>query len=95
MPSKHQDSSNKLQIENIEDHKKWPKLSQIKMSFSAEVGLPNLRVRDLLELAAGHVIESTWKESEDVLIKTAKVHIGWGEFEVQNQTLLIRMTRLA
>jgi len=87
--------SRALRMVQIEDHRAWPKLSHMKMPFSVEVELAGFNVRDLIALTPGQVIETSWKESDDVFIKAADVQIGWGEFEVDEQKLLIRMTRLA
>jgi len=87
--------SRTLRMVQIEDHSAWPKLSHMEMPFSVEVELSAFNVRHLLTLTPGQVIESSWKESDDVFIKAADVQIGWGEFEVDEQKLLIRMTRLA
>jgi flagellar motor switch/type III secretory pathway protein FliN len=84
-----------LQMVQIEDHSAWPKLSHMEMPFSVAVELSAFNVRDLITLTPGQVIETSWKESDDVSIKAADVQIGWGEFEVDEQKLLIRMTRLA
>ena len=87
--------SRALRMVQIEDHSAWSKLAHMEMPFSVEVEFAGFNVRGLIALTPGQVIETSWKESEDVFIKAADVQIGWGEFEVDEQKLLIRMTRLA
>lgn len=82
-------------IERIEEHPSWPVLSELTISVSAEVGLAGFKVSDLLVLEAGQVIESRWPETEDVPVKAGNVQVGWSEFEVMDQQLLARLTRLA
>lgn len=82
-------------IERIEEHTAWPVLSRLSVPVRAEIGLTGFKVRDLLALETGKVIESAWQETEDVRLKAGGVHVGWSEFEVEDQQLLVRLTRLA
>jgi len=79
----------------IEQHAAWPVLSRLPMQVSAEIALENFKVRDLLALETGSVIQSGWLETEDVTVKAGGVQVGWSEFEVEDQQLLVRLTRLA
>lgn len=79
----------------IEEHAEWPALSKLSVPMSAEIVLAGFKVRDLLALDNGQVIESGWPETEDVPVKAGQVQVGWSEFEVVDQQLLIRLTRLA
>jgi flagellar motor switch protein FliM len=79
----------------IEKHAGWPVLSKLTVPISAEIVLAGFKVRDLLALEAGQVIESGWQETEDVPVKAGQVQVGWSEFEVVDQQLLVRLTRLA
>jgi flagellar motor switch protein FliN/FliY len=36
-----------------------------------------------------------WPDSEDVPVKVGQVQLGWSEFEVVEQQLAVRLTRLA
>lgn len=78
----------------IEEHPAWEMLSQINMTMRAEVLLVQFRVRDLLALAAGQVFETASPETEDVPIRIGNVQLGWGEFEVIEQRMALRVTRL-
>jgi flagellar motor switch protein FliM len=82
-------------ITRIEEHTAWPVLSRLAMPLRAEISLAGFKVRDLLALEIGKVIESAWQETEDVRLKAGGVHVGWSEFEVEDQQLLVRLTRLA
>lgn len=79
----------------IEEHPGWPVLSQLTVPLSAEVALKGFKIRDLVALKQGQVIESGWRETEDVPVKVGGVQVGWSEFEVVEQKLQVRMTRLA
>jgi flagellar motor switch protein FliM len=52
------------------------------------------RVRNLLALEPGGVIESKWANSEDVPLSSGSVQLAWSEFEVIDSQLAVRVTRL-
>ena len=79
----------------IEEHVGWPVLSRLTVPISAEIVLAGFKIRDLLALQPGQVIESGCEETEDVAVKAGQVQVGWSEFEVVDQQLLVRLTRLA
>jgi flagellar motor switch protein FliM len=79
----------------IDEHEAWPVLARLSIPLNAEIGLARFKVRDLLALETGQVIASEWPETEDVTVKAGGVQVGWSEFEVEDQKLLVRLTRLA
>jgi len=79
----------------IEEHPSWDILSQMRVTLYSQVALAEFRVRDLLALAEGQVFESLSPDTEDVPLKVGRVQLGWGEFEVVEQQIALRLTRLA
>lgn len=79
----------------IEEHSAWPVLSRLNITLAAGIPLHRFKVRDLLQLKVGQVLESMWPDSEDVPLKAGQVQLGWCEFEVIEQQLAVRLTRLA
>ncbi len=59
------------------------------------VPVREFRVRDLLALKPGQLIESQWSSSDDVPLASGKVQLAWSEFEVNDSQLVVRVTRLA
>ncbi len=53
------------------------------------------RVRHLLALAPGQVIESQWSHGNDLPLAAGDVQLAWSEFEVVETQLAVRVTRLA
>ena len=53
------------------------------------------RVRDLLALEPGRLIESQWANGEDLPLNSGEVLLAWSEFEVVDAQLAVRVTRLA
>ncbi len=88
-------SARKVDMERIEEHTDWLLLSRVPMLLTAGVPLPKFRVRDLLGLKAGQMIESGSATTEDVPVKIGSVLLGWIEFEVVEQRMAVRLTRLA
>lgn len=85
----------RLPMSRIEEHASWQTLSQLRLAMTANVALESFKVRDLLQLAPGQVVESAWPETEDVSLIIGQVQVAWSEFEVVEQRLVVRLTRLA
>ncbi len=59
------------------------------------VPVRNFRVRNLLAMRAGTVLESQWGHGEDIPLASGDVPLAWAEFEVVDAQLCVRVTRLA
>jgi flagellar motor switch protein FliM len=77
----------------IEEHPRWETLSQLRVTMRAGVGL-RFKVQDLLALKEGQVFESLSPATDDVPVKVGQTQLGWSEFEVQEQRMALRLTRL-
>jgi flagellar motor switch/type III secretory pathway protein FliN len=77
------------------EHPAWSMLSRLPVRMSVEVPLLGLSVRDLLALRTGQTICSTWAVGEDVPLRAGTQQISWGEFEVVEERMALRLTRLA
>jgi len=78
----------------IEEHPSWEKLAQLRITMRVGVALDRFRVQDLLTLKVGQVFESVSPETEDVPLMAGQVQLGWSEFEVVDQRMGLRLTRL-
>jgi flagellar motor switch/type III secretory pathway protein FliN len=78
----------------IEEHPSWETLSQLRITIRAGVLLNRFRVRDLLAMKEGQVFESLSPATEDVSVRVGRVQLGWSEFEVVEQRMALRLTRL-
>jgi flagellar motor switch protein FliM len=79
----------------IEEHAFWPLLSQMTVATTAGIPLSGFKIGDLLRLQPGEIVESEWPHTEDIPLKAGRVQVAWSEFEVVDQRLLVRLTRLA
>jgi len=78
----------------IEAHPSWETLSQLGITLRVGVALNRFLVRNLLTLKVGQVFESVSPETEDVPLMAGQVQLGWSEFEVVDQRMGLRLTRL-
>jgi flagellar motor switch/type III secretory pathway protein FliN len=66
----------------------------IPIELDVAVPVRNFRVRNLLALEKGRVIESSWLQGEDLPLAARGAQLAWSEFEVIDQKLAVRITRL-
>jgi len=69
-------------------------LARLPVELDVSVPVRRSRVRNLLALEAGQLIESEWGHGEDVPLSAGQVQLAWSEFEVQDTQLAVRLTRL-
>jgi len=72
-----------------------PAFSRIPVEVDVAVPIRNFRVRNLLALEEGYVVESPWLQGEDLPLAAPGAQLAWSEFEVIDQKLAVRITRLA
>jgi flagellar motor switch protein FliN/FliY len=68
-----------------------------RLPVELEVGLPvrDFRVCNLLALERGVVVASQWNHGEDLPLAAGAVQLAWIQFEVVDNALAARITRLA
>jgi flagellar motor switch/type III secretory pathway protein FliN len=72
-----------------------PAVARLPVELGIAVPVREFRVRHLLALAPGQVIESQWSHGDDVPLAAGDVQLAWSEFEVVDTQLAVRVTRLA
>jgi flagellar motor switch/type III secretory pathway protein FliN len=70
-------------------------LAILPVELDVAVPVREFRVRNLLALDCGQVIETQWGHGEDVPLASGEVQLAWSEFEVVDSQLGVRVTRLA
>ena len=88
-------ASQLLTRQRLDEHPAWPMISRLPVVLGVSIPMSGFRVRDLLGLRAGQTIEAVWPATEDVPLRVGAVQLGWGEFEVVEQRMALRLTRLA
>jgi flagellar motor switch/type III secretory pathway protein FliN len=67
-----------------------------RLPVEVDVSIPvrEFRVRHLLTLEPGKLIETRWAHGEDMPLAAGDVQLAWSEFEVIDTQLAVRVTRL-
>ena len=85
---------NNVSTSRIEEHPAWPAISQFPVLLTLGIQLNRIKIRDLLRLDKGQVLESSWPQTSDVSVAVAKKRLCWAEFEVSGQQIGVRVTQL-
>ena len=70
-------------------------LAGLPLQLDVTVPIAAFRVEDLLALEKGAVLESRWAHDEDVPLWCGGAQLAWTEFEVVDQKLAVRVTRIS
>ena len=70
-------------------------IPQLPVELGVTIPVREFRVRQLLALAPGQVIETQWNHADDLPLAAGDVQLAWSEFEVVETRLAVRVTRLA
>ena len=80
--------------EPVADFGQNPALAALPLQLDVFVSIPNFRVRDLLAMDKGSLFETSWSYTEDLPIWCGGVQLMWTEFEVVDNVLSVRVTRV-
>jgi flagellar motor switch protein FliN/FliY len=69
-------------------------LAGLPMQLDVTIPIPSFRVQDLLALEKGTILESGWPHTDDVPVWCGGSQLVWSEFEVIDEKLAVRVTRL-
>lgn len=69
-------------------------IPQLPVELGVTVPVREFRVRELLALVPGQVIETQWGHGDDLPLAAGDVQLAWSEFEVVETRLAVRVTRL-
>jgi flagellar motor switch/type III secretory pathway protein FliN len=72
-----------------------PVVALLPVELDVAIPVRDFRVRNLLALEPGQLIESQWGHGEDVPLASDDVQLAWSEFEVVESQMAVRITRLA
>ena len=69
-------------------------MARLPVELDVTVPVRGFRVRNLLALEPGQVIETHGAHGEDMPLGAGDVQLAWSEFEVVDTRLAVRVTRL-
>jgi flagellar motor switch protein FliM len=72
-----------------------PPVSRLPVELDVSIPVRSFRVRNLLALQPGQVIETQWGQNQDLPLAAGDVQLAWSEFEVVDTKMGVRVTRLA
>jgi flagellar motor switch protein FliN/FliY len=78
-----------------EDSRFTGPMTRLPVELDVTVPVREFRVRNLLALSQGQLIESQWGSGDDMPLTAGDVQLAWSEFEVVDSELAVRITRLA
>ena len=71
-----------------------PAVTRLPVELDVAIPVRGFRVRHLLALDPGQIIETEWGHGSDMPLAAGEVQLAWSEFEVVEQQLAVRVTRL-
>lgn len=71
-----------------------PLLARLPVQLDVGIPLQDFRVRNLLALDLGQVVETQWQNGDDLPLSAGQVQLAWSEIEVVDSRLAVRVTRL-
>lgn len=77
-----------------EEEPRDTRLDRLPMQLDVMVKVQSFRVQDLLALERGTVLETVHEHTQDVPVRSGGALLVWAEFEVLDQQLAVRVTRL-
>lgn len=77
-----------------EDDQRLLSVAGLPVELDVAVPVAEFRVRNLLALEPGKLIQSQWNYGEDVPVSAGNVQLARSEFEVIDEQLAVRITRL-
>ena len=78
----------------MERHPAWHMLSRLPVVLEAAIPLARFRVRDLVGLRPGRMVETAWPATSDIPLRCGSAQLSWAEFEVVDEQLAVRLTLL-
>ena len=92
-PSGREDSEESVE-KGVTAGQRDKRLGRLPMQLDVMLKVKTFRVEDLLAMEKGTVIETSHEHSQDVPVRSGGALLVWGEFEVIEQKLAVRITRL-
>jgi len=87
-------SQGRLGETEVDEEPSGTKLDHLPMQLDVMVKVQSFRVQDLLALEKGSVVETVHEHTQDVPVRSGGALLAWAEFEVLDQQLAVRVTRL-
>jgi flagellar motor switch protein FliN/FliY len=74
---------------------RWLRLESLPCLLTIEISVTGFTVAELVHLEPGRIVASRWTVGQDVPLRINDELIAWGEFEIVQNRLAVRLTELA
>jgi flagellar motor switch/type III secretory pathway protein FliN len=92
----HTTNTNELGLQSLKNSfQPGSPITRLPVELGVAVPVRDFRVRNLLNLAPGQLVETQWVHGDDLPLSSGDVQMAWTEFEVVDTRLAVRITRLA
>jgi flagellar motor switch protein FliN len=82
------------QVPELKTGDPWQRFLGVSCQLTVQLTVPGLRVRELLRLKSGSVVDTKWSLSTEVPLLANGQLVAWSEFEVIGERLAVRITEL-
>lgn len=72
----------------------WLALADMRVRLNIALALEGFRMRQLRELDVGSILETRYTCSDELPLFVQQTQVAWGEFEVLDQHICLRLTSL-
>jgi flagellar motor switch/type III secretory pathway protein FliN len=72
----------------------WVEAGWLECQLSVELPVHGLTIRNLLRLEPGVIVETLWRNGDDLPLRANNRQLGWVECEASGDFLAIRVTEL-
>jgi flagellar motor switch/type III secretory pathway protein FliN len=82
-------------VEKSQDRDIYETLPWLPCSLAVDIPVLSFKIGDLLGLAKGSIVETSYHQSSDLPLHVNGQLVGWTEFEVVGERLAVRLTDLS
>ena len=82
-------------VEKHQDRDPYEYLPWLPCTLALDLPVVKFTVGDLMSLAKGSIVETTYHQSSDLPLRVNGQLVGWTEFEVVGDRLAVRLTDLS
>ena len=88
-------TARQFDAETAEKLAAWTPLLPLPCQLTVDLAIPKYRVADVLVLQPHSILVTHWRVGADVPLRVNGELVAWGEFEVVENRLVVRLTELA
>jgi flagellar motor switch/type III secretory pathway protein FliN len=83
---------NEVQVDGRRASDPWGVLVDLPCELAIILEMPQIRVANLIGIAAGDVLSTQWQINSDLPLRVNGQLLGWAEFETARENMAVRLT---